>query len=186
MRLFVAVDTPSDLRRELARIRDELRRSRADARWEADAKLHCTLKFLGEVAEPLAGPIGEALASVAARHNPFEVRYASIGCFPDRRRPRVVWAGIEDPAGALAAIAGDIDGASALFGIQREDRPLHPHVTLGRIRSLVSSDDLLSRIESITFEGPTVKISEFLLVRSTLKPSGSVYDTVRRFPLGAP
>ena len=184
MRLFIAVDTPEDVRRELARVREHLRASRADARWEPDEKLHCTLKFIGDLPDRQAGPLGDALAAETRNAAPFDVRYAGVGCFPDKRRPRIVWAGIQDPAGGIQALAALADRVCRTFGVPPEDRPFHPHVTLGRIRSLVSSDDLLSRMDSITFEGPTVRIGEILLVRSTLKPSGSVYTVVRRFPLG--
>jgi 2'-5' RNA ligase len=170
---------------ELARIRDHLKASRADARWEPDDKLHCTLKFLGDVPDQIVGPLTDAVTVLALRAGPIEIRYTSVGCFPDRRRPRIVWAGIQDPSGRLTALAGSIDRACAEFGIQREDRPFHPHVTLGRVRSLVSSDDLLSRIESVTFEGPTVQIREIHLVQSSLKPSGSVYKTLQCVPLGS-
>jgi RNA 2',3'-cyclic 3'-phosphodiesterase len=165
------------------RVRDELRRFRADVRWESDGKLHCTLKFIGEVSERILPALGEALAAISMKTSPIEVRYEGVGCFPDIRRPKIIWAGIR--SGALAALAESVDIACAGFGIARESRPFHPHVTLGRVKSLVSSDDLLSRIESVTFESPTVMIREVLLVRSTLKPSGSVYSTVRSFPLGS-
>jgi 2'-5' RNA ligase len=183
MRLFVAVDTPPEVRRELVRVRDDLRRFGADVRWEPDGKLHCTLKFLGDVPERILPALGDALAATAGATSPMEVRYAGVGCFPDIRRPKIVWAGMR--SGGLAALAESVDITCAGFGMSREQRPFHPHVTLGRVKSLVSSDDLLSRIESVTFESPTVMIREILLVRSTLKPSGSVYSTVRSFPLGS-
>ena len=55
-----------------------------------------------------------------------------------------------------------------LRGLRHRARaaPFHPHVTLGRVKSSVSSDDLLSRIESVTFESPTVMIREILLIQS--------------------
>jgi len=177
------VDTPADVRRELVRVREDLRRLRADVRWEPDGKLHCTLKFLGEVSERILPALGDALAAISARTPPMEVRYAGLGCFPDIRRPKIIWAGIR--SGGLAAIAESVDMTCTGFGIAREQRPFHAHVTLGRVKSLVSSDDLLSRIESVTFDSPTVMIREILLVQSTLKPSGSVYSTVRSFPLGS-
>jgi RNA 2',3'-cyclic 3'-phosphodiesterase len=183
MRLFVAVDTPAEVKRELVRVRDDLRRFRADVRWEPDGKLHCTLKFLGEVAERILPELGDALAAVSAVTPQMEARYAGLGCFPDIRRPKIIWAGIR--SGGLAALAESVDMTCAGFGIAREQRPFHPHVTLGRVKSLVSSNDLLSRIESVTFESPTVMIREILLVQSILKPSGSVYSTVRSYPLGS-
>lgn len=183
MRLFVAVDTPPDVKRELVRVRDELRRFRADVRWEPEGKLHCTLKFLGDVPERILPALGDALAATAAATSPMEVRYAGVGCFPDVRRPKIVWAGMRSEG--LAPLAELVDITCAGFGVAREQRAFHPHVTLGRVKSLVSSDDLLSRIESVTFESRTVMIREMLLVQSTLKPSGSVYSAVRSFPLGS-
>ena len=184
MRLFFAIDTPAAVRAEMGRIRDHLREARADARWESDEKLHCTMKFLGETPEALLEPIVTAVSGVAGSAHPFRIVYRGLGCFPDIRRPRVVWVGIDDFERVLVPLAAEVDRACAEFGFQPEERAFHPHVTLGRIRSLVSLHDLLSRIESVTFESPTVTIGEISLIKSNLRPTGSVYTTVRSFPLG--
>ncbi len=184
MRLFVAVDTPPEVRRELVRVREELRQFRADVRWEPDGKLHCTLKFLGDVPERIIPALGDALAATSAENIPDGGPVRRGGLLP--RHPAS-----EDHLGgdtvrrASSPLRSRSTSTCAGFGMTREQRPFHPHVTLGRVKSLVSSDDLLSRIESVTFESPTVMIREILLVQSILKPSGSVYSTVRSFPLGS-
>jgi len=71
------------------------------------------------------------------------------------------------------------------FGFEKEQKRFHPHVTLGRVKSQHNMRDLLRTMESITFESTSTTISETVLVKSELKPSGSVYTILNRIPLSA-
>jgi 2'-5' RNA ligase len=95
--------------------------------------LHLTLQFLGPTPQSDIAPIGRALQSVAAEHAPVEVTYPRIGAFPDVRRPRVLWAGVEAPAGALGELARALGAALEPLGYRPERRAFHAHVTLARV-----------------------------------------------------
>jgi 2'-5' RNA ligase len=71
------------------------------------------------------------------------------------------------------------------LGFKPEDRPYHAHVTLGRVRSTKRIRNLLTIMESITFESQPVTIREIVVVRSDLRPTGSVYTTLQSIPLGS-
>lgn len=183
MRLFVALETPPDIRTALAGLRERLAGSRADVRWEADEKLHATLKFLGETPDRLLPAIRDALLRIGERHPPVRTRYRGVGCFPSLRVPRVVWAGMDDPENDLARLAADLEEAAAGLGFKREDRRFSPHVTLGRVRGPAHLDRLRSLMESVTFDGPPVTLHDMCLIRSFLRPQGSAYSTVQVVPL---
>jgi 2'-5' RNA ligase len=184
MRLFIAVPTPTSVLPLLTQAQDELRASRADIACESMEKLHCTIKFLGDTQEELAQPITEALKAIALAARPFTVQYKGLGCFPNRRDPRVVWAGMEDPLSELRTLFTEIDGAMAHYGFERERRAFHPHVTLGRVRSPRRITELLATMETITLESPPVTVHQLELVKSTLQPSGSVYSLIAAMKLG--
>src|SRR5512141_720389 len=125
VRMFIAIATPPDPRRQVAAVRDELRATGADVRWEPDGKLHCTLKFLGETDDTRIGEVKAAVQRSVAGIPPFVVRYAQLGCFPNRRDPRIIWAGMENADGALARLQQQIEDACAMIGYDREDRAFH-------------------------------------------------------------
>jgi 2'-5' RNA ligase len=183
MRLFIALETPLEIREALVALRDRLAESRADVRWEAGEKLHATLKFLGETAEPLLPEIRDALERIGTACPPVRTRYRSVGAFPTTRTPRVVWAGMDDTSGDLADLAGRLEEVMAGLGFRREERPFHPHITLGRVRGQGSLDRLRSLMESVTFDGPPVVLHEMRLVKSVLRPGGSQYSTLHSVPL---
>jgi RNA 2',3'-cyclic 3'-phosphodiesterase len=182
LRLFIALKTPGEAREKIARLRDVLRATGADVRWEPDEKLHCTLKFLGDTDERQLQTIWGGLQSVAAALPPFHVRYRSVGAFPSWRNPRVVWVGMADPEGILPPFQREIERALAAVGIPEEDRDFHPHVTIGRVRGQ-NLRNLITKAESITFETDSARIEEIHLVRSELKPGGSVYTVLNSLSL---
>lgn len=185
LRLFVGLDTPPSVKEKLEALREALARPGADVHWEQNAKLHCTLRFLGEVSGTLLDPLARALEMATSGIGPLSLVYARIGFFPDRTRPRIIWVGIEETSGALLRLHQQIADALLPLGLEKEDRPFHPHVTLGRIRSQRKLHQLLESAETCTFEHPPVTVHAVEIVKSVLTPRGSVYSVVRSVPLTA-
>jgi 2'-5' RNA ligase len=183
IRLFIAIDTPPEIMPLLSAVRDRLATTHAGVKWEPDDKLHCTLKFLGDTREEILPHIAAALGHVAASTPPFPIRYAGLGCFPDKREPRIIWAGMEDPDGTLRRLAQTVETRMAELGFKPEQRIYHPHVTLGRVKDSRRLRELLATMETVTFECSPVSVREMALVRSELKPGGSVYTPVAKVAL---
>ncbi len=160
----------------------ELRATDADVRWETIEKLHITLKFLGNTKEEQLPQVMEALERVAQGFTPFDVRYGRLGRFPPKGQPRVIWIGVLEGQETLTSIANLVDEQMKSLGFSSEDRPFHPHVTIGRVKGNRRIADLLRRMESITFECQPTRVTHISLVKSELKPSGSVYTTLSRLP----
>ncbi len=182
-RLFIAIDTPESVRPDLFRTRDLLKSLDTDVKWESDNKLHCTLKFLGDTESQGMPSIVSMLADIGRAFAPLMVTYTGLGCFPNRLDPRIIWAGIHDPENRLAGLARSIDRAMSTCGFEQERRPFSPHVTIGRVKGRRGLGELLATMESITFDCPPVLIQEILLVRSDLRPSGSLYSVLERVAL---
>lgn len=183
LRLFIAIPTPASILPSLSATREALRESRAEVKWEQTEKLHCTLKFLGDTKEELVTSITDSLSRIATATPPFAVRYAGVGCFPSRRDPRIIWAGMEDNGGQIKTLFEVIETAMSALGFESERRAFHPHVTLGRVKGSRRIGELLETMETITLQSPPVTIQEIELVKSVLKPSGSEYATVAHVAL---
>jgi 2'-5' RNA ligase len=182
LRLFIALDTPPEVRSALAQVRDHLRTSRADVKWEPDEKLHCTLKFLGATDETLVPEIVRQLISISETTPPINVVYRTLGSFPNARDPRVIWIGMDDQAGVIGHLQTRIGNGMSALGYASEDRPFHQHVTLGRVKSRRDIRNLLTMMETVTFESRPVSLNEVAVVRSDLKPGGSVYSILKAIP----
>ncbi len=185
MRTFIAIDTPREVRQSLVDLVDRLRSSGADVRWEPPGKLHATLKFLGETDSVQLERVVIAIEAIAAKVTPFTVRYSALGCFPRRDDPRIVWVGVDDSGGALLSLQKGIERSLVSLGFNPDDRPFHPHITLGRVKTRRGVANLLRMLESITFHTEPVSVHGIELMRSELRPSGSVYTTLKSIPLTA-
>lgn len=184
MRLFVGIEIPDALRRSLGETMLRLEGLGLEARFPRSAGLHVTLKFLGETAPDQVEEIRSALAAVAARRSAFEIVVEGMGTFPERGRPRVVWAGVRDGS-ALYELQEDVEASLARLGFPRESRPFEPHLTLARLKSARATDELRRFLEreGATCKWGTFPVDEFQLIESRLHPEGAVYRKVVSFPL---
>jgi 2'-5' RNA ligase len=142
--------------------------------------IHVTLKFIGEVPSDLQTRIESSLSEVHS-DAPVEITFCGTGFFPDARRPRVFWAGIEASSN-LSDIAAQIESRLEPLGIARETREFKPHLTLARIsesRGVEKLHDALRRIGTVNFG--TVQASEMHLYQSELGRGGAKYACLQTF-----
>ncbi len=180
MRLFVAMDIPEDVRSSLAALAAKLRIACRNARWTRIEGLHVTLKFIGETSAEKTEMIKLALAAIPCRA-PISINFRGLGFFPNERRPRVLWAGIEGGT-ELAALAAAVETSLEPLGIAREERAFSPHLTLARFDTPRGLDALHAAIEKagpFEFGGTTAK--EFHLYQSVLKPGRAEYTRLATF-----
>ena len=149
--------------------------------------VHLTLKFLGNVDSSRVPTLTDALDAVGKGSVPFALHLRDVGVFPDRRSPRVLWAGVSGDTDALAALARRVDDACANMGFPSEERSFNPHLTLARLRVRASVDER-HRAGSVLADiglapGESFAVEAFHLIRSTLTPSGPIYDTVHTITL---
>lgn len=184
IRAFFAIDLPAAFLEEIGRLQDKLRKTGADVRWVRPEGVHLTLKFLGNVGETTASALAAAVQAVCAAHPRLTLTLAGTGVFPDRRRPRVVWLGLQGDLDALATLQRDLEQAAEAFGFEPEKRAFSPHLTLGRVRSSRGMLDLLAAVDGLEPSPLAFEAAEVRLIRSDLKPSGAVYTTLETCPLG--
>jgi 2'-5' RNA ligase len=173
LRLFVAVSVPPAQLAALERAVEPLRRALPDARWSPTSNLHITLKFLGWTDATLFERVVAVMKAVAAQHRPSTVAIEGLGAFPSRRRARVVWAGIDDSAGLLPALARDLDEGLTPLGFEVEARPFTAHLTVALIKNprAVSLDD-------VSVEADEWQVDAIELFRSHLSPKGARYESL--------
>jgi 2'-5' RNA ligase len=180
MRLFVALDIPEETRKRLRDLTAQLAPVGRDARWVRTEGIHITLKFIGWLEDAKVAEVEQRLANVP-QHSAIPIAFRNFGFFPNEKRPRVFYVGIE--AGAeLAALAGEIETQLEPLKIPKEERAYTPHLTLARFKTnegLAEMRKILSSIPSHDFGG--TRATEFHLYQSVLKSTGAVYTKLATY-----
>ncbi|MGA2072936.1 MAG: RNA 2',3'-cyclic phosphodiesterase [Terriglobia bacterium] len=181
MRAFIAIDLPESIRGTLRRKQTAFRSVSPAARWTQLEGIHLTLKFLGEVPDHKVREVSEGLKKLGP-FEPFAIRVKGFGFFPDGRRPRVFWVGIEESA-SLIRLAEQVDKAMGAIGFAREERAFRPHLTLARFGEPQAQPALQTAISQQGEQDlGDFEVSEFFLFESRLSPQGAEYRKVERFP----
>ena len=180
MRLFVAIDIPAEIKDALRYFVDRLRPT-AKIGWSPAGNLHVTTKFIGEWPEPRLDEMKRALMALPAK-GAIDITVKGLGWFPNARRPRVFWAGVEGGE-PLRTLAHATEQATARLGVPIEERDYSPHLTLARIRETVPLDRLHQTIESFPagcgFNFGSFSAKQFFLYLS----AGGKYTQLAGFPL---
>ncbi len=189
-RLFVALEPPEPVRRRIAaaaeRIRREAGAAAGEVRWVPDQNVHLTVQFLGAVPEERVEAVADAIAAAADASRPISLEVKGAGGFPNSRRPRVIWLGLEGEVQTLAALAADLGKRLAPLGFPPEARPFSAHLTLGRARDQRGAPGLGGALAAAAQdEGVAWRATELVLFESHLSPKGPRYEPVRRAPFGA-
>jgi 2'-5' RNA ligase len=179
LRLFVAFDVPQAVpdaaENAVARWRERFPR----AKWVPKQNQHVTLKFLGATWPRLVPWVHETVAMVAREHAPVPTRVLGLGAFPNARRARVLWVGLDDAEGRLARIAADLDEVlSPEF--PPEKRGFTPHLTVARFDPPVE----LEGLEDVEPVSEPFEIDRIVLYRSHLRRPAPVYEQLESFSLG--
>lgn len=177
IRAFIAIQLPPAAQNELGEINDSFANQipRGSVRWVKPHLMHLTLRFLGDTAESALPQIIEALNIVGKNHRHFSLYFDRLGCFPDCKRPRVIWAGLQGDLDKANSLKQALDEALQPLGWPLENRPFSPHITIGRIKDT-------KKISGMTWAAQLDKqligVKEIHLVQSKLTPGGPVY-TIR-------
>ena len=179
MRLFLAINLPPAVRREVVAATADLRTTAPELSWVTEPRLHLTLKFLGEQPESKIEAIQSVLAGVAGRHREPMMTLSGVGAFPNFRRARVVWMGIQQEP-RLELLHHDVEVACETLGFEVEGRPFRPHLTLARVKHPLAEERLriLARAaKQIDFQTDFI-VHSIDLMQSDLTSSGPAYTTL--------
>jgi RNA 2',3'-cyclic 3'-phosphodiesterase len=185
IRAFVAVLLDDETRAAIAREIERLRPLGRAVAWVPAENLHLTLKFLGPQTDERIEAAALALEEAAAPTPRFDLALHGLGAFPGMERPRIVWVGVAEGALALRALQSQVETSFERRGFGREERPWHPHLTIGRVfdprRWRRDADPAL--LESIArlalTRFGTLAVSRVALMRSDLHPKGARYSELR-------
>jgi 2'-5' RNA ligase len=173
-RLFVALELPGAAVAAAAQLSHEAFGPADELRLVRPESLHVTMVFLGYRPEREIERIAEVALGEGTQA--FGLRAEAVLPVP-QKRPRLYALGLEDAGGALTAWQGGLsDRLEAADLYEPEQRPFWPHVTLARLkRGARAPRDLALPALPPPLQEP-FRATRMTLFRSTLKPSGAVYE----------
>jgi 2'-5' RNA ligase len=185
IRTFIAVDIAKPIRDRTIALQETLARTGTEVNWVEPQNLHVTLLFLGEVDNREVPRVCQLVAGCTQKHAAFPMSVETVGCFPNPRRPRVVWVGIGEGAEPLCAIHDALEVALQDLGYRREERRYTPHITLGRVKGDHPTDELAAVLaKKADWKAGEMTVQELLIMSSELTPKGPMYTVLSRTKLG--
>ncbi|WP_019586393.1 RNA 2',3'-cyclic phosphodiesterase [Deinococcus apachensis] len=169
LRLFYALKVPSDVAAPLAEGQKQLRGNWRPVR--AD-QFHITLAYLPAVPPERVDDLKRLGAALTKDMPPLPIRLRGTGYFPNEGSPRVWFVKVE--AEGLTHLAVGLRMGIRELGLETDDLPFKAHVTLARKKGPAP------RLSPLTFDLGW-QAGNAALIRSTLRKTGPIYDTVSTF-----
>jgi len=183
MRLFIATHFPEEVLRELNSRVGTLKSRLPAASWVRPETQHLTFAFLGEQAEALVETIADPLTSALASIAKFEARLHGCGFFPNPRRARDRWIGLQ-PESGFERIAHAVRDVVTKHGVTLDGGEFKPHLTLMRMRDPWPPASIELFTKSLKdHESAPFSVNEVTLFSSQLNPKGAAHTPLRRFAL---
>jgi 2'-5' RNA ligase len=181
LRVFLSVDIEDEtLLDRIVASQNKLDRDAAKMKLVERENIHFTWRFFGDTPMHKIDEIRSELAGL--EWAPFTIQVDGVGAFPSLRRPRVIWIGVTENAEKMVSLKTDTDGRLVKLGYPPEKK-FTPHATIARIRFVKDAKNLTKNLEGLAREsiGP-MEVASIRMTKSTLTPSGSVYETLWEVP----
>jgi 2'-5' RNA ligase len=207
-RLFVGLPLSDEARRGVLKVIKTLKRKHWRVKWEPAEKWHGTLVFLGDIQVAKVAQVAKVV-QVWETGKPFTLKFKGLGRFPEPQRvprfgervtgrmaktvrlhpkdtitlPKIIWLGLKGDLKAMYRITKVIRQEFMAQSIWFDLKPLHPHITLGRVERDCSRGELVEIAKEIEkmhdLEIPQKwVVDRVCLYESVLKQSGSEYQVV--------
>lgn len=176
MRAFIAVDFPSEVVKEVARVQETLGKKQFTGKMTELENLHLTLKFLGEVDSSKLADVKKELGKINVKK--FEASLGEAGTFSYRKKPRIVWIKINGKEIFELQLAVDL--AMEKCGFVKEERFMS-HLTLARVKYVKSPSNFIEYVKNLSVREFKFEVEGFKLMKSELKMVGPVYETLKTY-----
>lgn len=182
VRAFLSIDIDDDaLLSRVSQIQQRLDQQAAKMKIVEIHNIHFTLRFFGDTSIAKIDQIREQLNRIEIK--PFEITVGGVGAFPNKKRPRVVWIGVTQQEQQVRELKLEIDSLLQSVGYKPERRKYTPHATIARIRHVKDTGVIARNLDELADESiGTMTISGFNMMKSTLTPSGPIYDKLWNVP----
>ena len=159
IRAFLAIDLDEDLKPKINKIIKSFKEIDANIKYVDLANLHFTLKFFGDIDVEGIDLLSQKISNVVSEFEPFNIKIKG------------------------KSLHDKLDVEFKKLGFEA-DKKFSSHLTIGRMKSAKNKNKVKSQIESFSeVEIGEMSVDKIVLKKSTLKPSGPIYDDINIFEL---
>lgn len=177
-RLFLAINLPSDLKKEISNLIEALRVKNRGVKWVNPIGVHFTLYFLGEIEEKKEKEIKKAMTMIAKQFSRTQIQIGPIDAFPDLSQPQVIFLTARQIGGrSLLTLQKAVGRELERLRIPLDQRSWRMHLTLGRVKRRLNFT-LVPIVKQIR---TPFAVTSFELMSSVLKPTGAEYKIEASF-----
>ncbi len=185
IRAFIAIDMPAIIVDFAGKRQQALKNAGIDMKWVRPENIHLTLQCLGDVETEKIHAVQACMEKAAREVSAFSLKAKGLGVFPSLKRPKVMWMGVTGQTDFLKTLSLQISDALVNLGIPQEKRVFKGHLTIGRIKGKLDTQQL-GRVISAQkeYETPIVEVDSVCLFQSRLTPRGAIYTKLAEVSLG--
>lgn len=184
MRAFLAIEIDDYLKNNIKKTQQNIKNTQsAKIKYVEDENLHLTIKFFGDINERKQKQISKSINRTIENYNPYILKVAKIGAFPNINRPKVIWTGVKDKNKNTINLIKELDEEFNKIGFKKE-RNYVPHITIGRVKNISQKNVLENTLQNLknSYYGK-MKVTKLCLKSSELTPNGPIYNTEEEFIL---
>ena len=182
IRAFLAIDLDDDLKPKIHKIIKEFKQIDADIKYVDLQNLHFTLKFFGDIDTDGIDLISSKIENVIKDFDSFNIKIKGCGAFPNTNRIKVIWVGLDEDE-ILKNLHDRLDKEFNSIGFDL-DKKYSSHLTIGRMKSAKGKADVKKTMETNkTVDIGTMEVNTIILKKSTLTPSGPIYEDLIEYRL---
>lgn len=183
IRCFLALYPDEEARGVIGAYVNELRKRNGSVRWEKEAQIHITLKFIGDIERSAAQRVAAHIKTRLSGAKAIDATLDTLGAFPNMRHPRVLWLGFSEPVPQLLEMQRAIDDMAHAEGVSRDRNAFTPHFTIGRVKEYSRTARLYDTLMACPFSAVPVSFNAMCVMESTLTPSGAIHTELGRLDL---
>lgn len=162
MRLFIAIDFDKNTKVYLQNIQSKLKNYTIKGSFTNIENFHITILFIGELEEVKVPKLINALEASVSKHDTFNLTLDKLGSFK-KGTSHLLWVGTNYNE-KLVNIHKELCKTLKHEEIDFDEKPLKPHITLGR--QLVLNKEINELINLINIDKPTIPVSSITLMES--------------------
>ena len=182
IRAFLAIDLDDDLKPKINKVIKQFKQIDTNIKYVELLNLHLTLKFFGEIDTEGLKLLESKIANVVSEFKPFNVKIKGCGAFPNNNHIKVIWVGIDEDS-IIKELHDKLDSEFVKLGFDKDKR-FSTHLTIGRMKSAKNKNQVKSAIEEFSnIEIGEMTVANITLKKSTLTPSGPMYEDLKVFEL---
>ncbi len=172
MRVFISINLPESVKKEIKKIQDSL--PNFTGKKTEYENLHLTLKFLGEIDEENLPKIRKKLGTI--KFKKFEAEIDRIGMF-FRYDAGIIWLHLTN-CDELQKTADN-----ALGSLFEKEKRFMSHLTIARVKEVKNKKKFTDELSKINMPKKSFIVDGFFLMKSKLDPKGPAYSIIEEFLL---